>query len=331
MIQLDQLEKTYSSKSGTVTAIKNVSLTIEDGDIYGIIGLSGAGKSTLVRCINLLEKPTAGRVLVDGEDLMQVSHKRLLEIRRNIGMIFQRFNLLEQRTVEENVRFPLEIAGNYKKEEIQKRVQDLLALVDISEKAKSYPAELSGGQKQRVAIARALASSPKYLLCDEATSALDPQTTESVLELLKRINQTLNVTIIVITHEMKVVEKICSKVAVVYNGSVIENDYVSNVFSDPKSDVSKQLIMPDLSRAIAENPNETKLRLIFEGKTAETAVISTLALKTGIPVNVSYADTKLYDGKLYGRMLITFPNDEDVLEKVTSYLNKVGVTFKKEL
>jgi D-methionine transport system ATP-binding protein len=203
--------------------------------------------------------------------------------------------------------------------------------VDISEKAKSYPAELSGGQKQRVAIARALASSPKYLLCDEATSALDPQTTESVLELLKRINQTLNVTIIVITHEMKVVEKICSKVAVVYNGSVIENDYVSNVFSDPKSDVSKQLIMPDLSRAIAENPNETKLRLIFEGKTAETAVISTLALKTGIPVNVSYADTKLYDGKLYGRMLITFPNDEDVLEKVTSYLNKVSVTFKKEL
>ena len=214
MIELKNLSKTYHSKNGTTTALKNINLTIDDGDIYGIIGLSGAGKSTLVRCINLLERPSEGQVFVDGEDLMQVSKKRLLDVRKNIGMIFQHFNLLEQRNVLANICLPLELSG-VKKQEAIARAEELLKLVGLLDKKLSYPSQLSGGQKQRVAIARALATSPKYLLCDEATSALDPSTTLSILNLLRDINKTLGVTVVIITHEMKIIEKTCTKVAII--------------------------------------------------------------------------------------------------------------------
>ena len=331
MIELVNVEKTYSSKHGCTTAIANINLAINDGDIYGIIGLSGAGKSTLVRCINLLEKPTKGSVIVDGEDLTKVTNKRLLQIRQNIGMVFQNFNLLQQRTVAENVCFPLEIAKKHRGKDAKDRVAKLLHLVGLSEKANSYPAELSGGQKQRVAIARALATSPKYLLCDEATSALDPQTTDSILELLKEINKSLGVTIVIITHEMKVIEKVCTKVAVIDNSNIVETGAVSEVFADPKSEIARQLIIPDLIRATAEKTRDVKLRLIFNGEETDKPLISSLALDLGLSVNILYADTKLYNGKTYGHMVITFPDSGDAYEKVTNYLTNNHVAFKKEL
>ena len=330
MIELIGLEKIFPSKNGPIVALNDINLTIEDGDIYGIIGLSGAGKSTLVRCINLLERPTNGQVLIDGEDLMQVKNKRLLEIRRNIGMIFQGFNLLEQRNVLGNVCFPLEIAG-VKKEEAKNRALELLELVGLSDRIKSYPSQLSGGQKQRVAIARALALKPKYLLCDEATSALDPNTTASILDLLKSINKTLGVTVIVITHEMKVIESICTKVAVIDHSHIVESGSVSDVFSDPKSEIAKELIIPDLIRALKSAGRETKLRLIFNGETSEMPIISALALDLGVAVNILFADTKDIDGKAYGHMVIALPDEEEMIGKVTAYLTEKQVTFKKEI
>ena len=221
MIELKHLGKTYETSSGSVTALRDIDLTIQDGEIFGVIGLSGAGKSTLVRCINLLERPTQGEVWIDGQELTRLPQKQLLAMRRNIGMIFQGFNLLEQRTVLSNVAFPLMLAGE-KKDKAQARAAELLGLVGLSDKAKSYPSQLSGGQKQRVAIARALSTSPKYLLCDEATSALDPNTTRSILELLRQINRDLGVTIIIITHEMKVIDQICDRVAVIDHSSIAE-------------------------------------------------------------------------------------------------------------
>ncbi|MBQ5926376.1 MAG: ATP-binding cassette domain-containing protein [Clostridia bacterium] len=330
MIELIGLEKIFPSKNGPIVALNDINLTIEDGDIYGIIGLSGAGKSTLVRCINLLERPTNGQVLIDGEDLMQVKNKRLLEIRRNIGMIFQGFNLLEQRNVLGNVCFPLEIAG-VKKEEAKNRALELLELVGLSDRIKSYPSQLSGGQKQRVAIARALALKPKYLLCDEATSALDPNTTASILDLLKSINKTLGVTVIVITHEMKVIESICTKVAVIDHSHIVESGSVSDVFSDPKSEIAKELIIPDLIRALKSAGRETKLRLIFNGETSDMPIISALALDLGVAVNILFADTKDIDGKAYGHMVIALPDEEEMIGKVTAYLTEKQVTFKKEI
>ena len=330
MIEIINLEKIYPSKQSEVVALKDINLTVEDGDIYGIIGLSGAGKSTLVRCINLLEKPTSGQVIIDGEDLTKVRKKRLLELRRNIGMIFQHFNLLEQRTVEDNIRFPLEIS-KVKRDEQNKRIESLLEIVNLSDKAKAYPSELSGGQKQRVAIARALATNPKYLLCDEATSALDPQTTESILDLLKEINQNLGVTVIIITHEMKVIEKVCTKVAVIDHSNVVENGKVSDVFADPESDIAKQLIIPDLIRATAEKTGDKKLRLIFNGEGTDSPLISSLAIDLGVAVNILYADTKNYEGKPQGHMVITIPGGESNLNKVKSYLEKHGVNYKEEL
>lgn len=234
MIELKDLEKTYRTSKGSVTAIKDINITINDGEIFGIIGLSGAGKSTLVRCINYLERPTSGQVIIDGKELGKLSNKELLKTRQNIGMVFQGFNLLAQRNVIKNICYPLEIAG-MKKSDAVKRAESLLELVGLSDKAKSYPSQLSGGQKQRVAIARALAAETHYLLCDEATSALDPDTTRSVLELLKKINRTLGVTIIVITHEMKVIDSICDRVAVLDNSTVAEIGDVRTVFANPQS------------------------------------------------------------------------------------------------
>ena len=249
MIEIEHLNKTYPSPGGDIHALRDVNLRIEDGEIFGIIGLSGAGKSTLVRCINLLERPTSGTVRIDGRDMTQLSRRDLLKARQDIGMIFQSFNLLKQRTVLRNICFPLEIAG-VKRDEAQARAAELLELVGLSDRAKNYPSQLSGGQKQRVAIARALATRPKYLLCDEATSALDPNTTQSILHLLKEINQTLGVTIVVITHEMRVIEQICQRVAVIDQSCIAEIGNVSDVFTHPKSDIAKALILP---KSPAEN------------------------------------------------------------------------------
>ena len=243
MIELQNLSKTYASPAGDVEALRDVSLRIEDGEIFGIIGLSGAGKSTLVRCINLLERPTAGKVLIDGKDLTALPRADLLQTRRTISMIFQGFNLLEQRSVLKNVTFPLEISG-VRRPEAKARAQELLRVVGLEDKADAYPVQLSGGQKQRVAIARALATKPRYLLCDEATSALDPNTTRSILELLRSINQELGVTIVVITHEMKVIDQICDRVAVIDQSRIAEVGKVSEVFTNPRSDIARELILP---------------------------------------------------------------------------------------
>ena len=243
MIELRHLGKTYQTADKKIVALDDINITIRDGEIYGIIGLSGAGKSTLVRCINLLEKPTAGQVIIDGEDITVISRKRLLDLRRSIGMIFQDFNLLEQRSVLRNVTFPLEVAG-VKHDIAKERAMELLDVVGLKDRSKSFPSQLSGGQKQRVAIARALATNPKYLLCDEATSALDPNTTRAILDLLKRINRTMGVTIIVITHEMRVIDQICDKVAVLDKSKVAEEGRVSEVFINPQSEIAKELILP---------------------------------------------------------------------------------------
>ncbi len=242
MIELCHLAKTYKDQDKEIVALEDVNLRIQDGEIYGIIGLSGAGKSTLVRCINLLERPTAGQVLIDGEDITVIPRKRLLELRRSIGMIFQGFHLLEQRSVLRNVTFPLEVSG-IKSSLAKDKAMELLDVVGLSQRASSYPSQLSGGQKQRVAIARALATDPKYLLCDEATSALDPNTTSSILDLLKKINQTMGVTIIVITHEMSVIDQICDKVAVLDQSRIVEEGKVSEVFVNPRSKIARELIL----------------------------------------------------------------------------------------
>lgn len=344
MIQLQHLTKIYPSKSGDTLALSDIDLTIPDGSIFGIIGLSGAGKSTLVRCINLLERPTQGKVIIDGEDITAASAKRLNLLRKNIGMIFQSFNLLEQRTVAQNVRFPLDIAPKKRKNaddaspvpyrlpkaQREQRVKELLELVELSDKANAYPSQLSGGQKQRVAIARALALSPKYLLCDEATSALDPTTTKSILSLLKDINDKLGVTVIVITHEMKVVESVCTQVAVISNSKIAETGSVAEVFSLPKSEIAKELIIPDLIRAI-ESEGGKKLRLIFGGEQADTPVISGLALECGIKANILYADTKNIDGKPFGHMVISVNEEDGSLEAAKQYLLRHNVRFEEEL
>ena len=262
-ILIQNVSKTYSTKDGNVQALKNVNLSIEQGDIYGIIGMSGAGKSTLVRCINYLEEPTEGKIFIKGKELGSFSKKELRKQREDIGMIFQHFNLLMQKSVLENICFPLYIHGK-KKTEARKRAKELLEIVGLSDKAKAYPAQLSGGQKQRVAIARALASNPKILLCDEATSALDPQTTASILDLLKEINQKFGITIVIITHQMSVVREICSHVAIMKSGEVVEDGKVSEIFTHPKSDVARELISRDLGNDI-ENTGKVAAK-ISKGK-----------------------------------------------------------------
>ena len=243
MIEIRNLNKTFTTAAGPLVALNDVNLTIQDGEIFGIIGLSGAGKSTLVRCINLLERPTGGDVLLDGQSLTALGQKELLKTRQSIGMIFQGFNLLAQRTVLKNVCYPLEIAGVDKKE-ARAVAMEQLKLVGLADRCDSYPSQLSGGQKQRVAIARALATKPKYLLCDEATSALDPKTTSAILELLKQINRTLGVTIVVITHQMEVIDQICDRVAIIDQSRIVECGKVSEVFANPQSDIARRLILP---------------------------------------------------------------------------------------
>lgn len=266
MYILENVNKVFDGKENTVEAVKNVNLTIEKGEIFGIIGFSGAGKSTLVRCLNLLEVPTSGKVIFKGTDLLKMSPSELRKFRQKIGMIFQSFNLLAQRTIVDNVCYPLEISG-VKKKDARKKAMELLEMVGIRDKALSYPSQLSGGQKQRVAIARALATDPDVLLCDEATSALDPITTTAILELLKKINRTLGVTIVIITHEMKVVEQICDKVAVMSEGEIVEQGEVKEIFVNPRSDITKKLVMDrglniqDMDRRVLKRyPDEKQIQ-----------------------------------------------------------------------
>lgn len=322
MIELRSLNKKFRTKDGEVDAVKDVSLTIEDGDIFGIIGFSGAGKSTLVRCINLLERPDSGRVLFEGTDLTALSEKELRKQRYEIGMIFQQFNLLDQRTVLKNVTFPLEIKG-VKKEEAEKKALDLLQIVGLSDRANVYPATLSGGQKQRVGIARALATEPKVLLCDEATSALDPITTRSILALLKKINATLGVTIVIITHEMAVIRQVCNHVAVIKDGAVQEEGPVRDIFLNPKSQAARELILPEALEA--EPEGRPILRIAFEGQSSSTPYISRFSIENGAELNILGANTEEIGDQAYGQMLIERPADPDVYQKLISYLDENGI------
>ncbi len=308
--------------------MRDVNLTINDGDIFGIIGFSGAGKSTLVRCINLLERPTSGQVIINGVDLMRLSRKELRAARKKIGMIFQQFNLLAQRTVEVNVRYPLEIDG-VKRADADARVAELLELVDLSDKAKAYPSQLSGGQKQRVAIARALASRPEIILCDEATSALDPITTRSILALLKRLNEQLGVTIVVITHEMRVVEQICDKVAVMSAGEIKEEGAVHDVFLNPQSETAKRLIEPEAHEGLPEGVAENTLRLAFTGDESGAPVISDMTVQCNTMVNILSANTENIGGKSFGQMLIELPPDADERQRILDYLDTRGIHYEK--
>ncbi len=327
MIQIENLSKTYKTSAGGFTALSDVNLTVNDGEIFGIIGLSGAGKSTLVRCINFLEVPTSGKVVIDGDEMGTLSKKQLLIKRRSIGMIFQGFNLLEQRTVLKNICFPLEIA-KVPKEQAVKRARELLELVGLADKESSYPSQLSGGQKQRVAIARALAAETKYLLCDEATSALDPDTTRSILDLLKKVNKELGVTIIVITHEMKVIESICDRAAVLDGGNVAELAPVSELFANPKSDIARKLILPAVNTA-EEIRGGRVIRIIFDGETSYKPVIANLILSCQAPLNILKADTQDVGGKAFGQIIIGLPDDEVLAERVTKYLDDNGIKFSE--
>ncbi len=328
MIEIKGLTKTYHSSSGDTTAIRDINLTIEDGDIFGIIGLSGAGKSTLVRCINFLERPTAGSVMFGGVELGQLDDAGLRAIRKKMSMIFQSFNLLSQRTALKNVTYPLEISG-VKHADAVKRARELLALVGLEDKQNSYPSQLSGGQKQRVAIARALATDPQVLLCDEATSALDPNTTRQVLELLKRINAEMGVTIIIITHEMRVIEQICNKVAVIDQSHIVEQGSVKDIFLSPKSKIARELILPK-SEAVSQVSGKTCLRIAFDGNSAFEPVISNLTLECHTAVNILGADTKNIDGRAYGQMIIQLPDDPVSVQRIIEYLKRINISFTEE-
>ena len=329
MIELKNLSKVYHAANKEIVALDGINLTIHDGEIFGIIGLSGAGKSTLVRCINLLEEPTGGEVVIDGQSLTKLPRKELLKLRQQIGMIFQGFNLLEQRNVIRNICFPLEIAGVDRKT-AEARAKELLKLVALEDRGESYPSQLSGGQKQRVAIARALATKPKYLLCDEATSALDPNTTRQILDLLKEINEKLGVTIVVITHEMRVIDRICDSVAVIDSSHIAEMGKVADVFTNPKSKIARDLIVPKDSSAISTEGGR-RVRLTFNGeeKTNEP-FISKMVLECGAPVNIAFADTKVIDGRVYGQMLLQFPEDETVVQHMLAYLDSEQIGYEEE-
>ena len=323
MIQVENLCKRFSTKGGTVEAAKNISFSIEKGEIFGIIGLSGAGKSTLVRCLNLLERPTSGTVRINGKNLTELSEKELRKERQKIGMIFQHFNLLMQRTALDNVCFPMEIAG-IKKAEARKKAMEYLRIVGLEEKALSYPSQLSGGQKQRVAIARVLASDPKILLCDEATSALDPQTTKAILELIKEINKDYGITVVVITHEMSVVQEICDKVAVLERGSLVETGTVEELFRNPKTDEARKLVFSGRTQ-IQEMKGKRLVRVTFQEKSSFEPVIANLVLTYRTPVNILYADTKNINGQAQGEMILQLPEIEEVADKMVQYLRDINM------
>ncbi len=343
MIELADIVKTFQAGDKQVDAVKNVSLTIEDGEIFGIIGFSGAGKSTLVRCINLLGKPTSGSVKIDGTDLMTLSPKELRAERKKIGMIFQHFNLMPSRTVFGNVAFPLKGSG-LSKEDIQKKVRKLLSLVDLSDKENAYPAELSGGQKQRVAIARALANDPKILLSDEATSALDPQTTGAILQLLKKLNKELNITIVVITHEMEVIKEICNRVAVMENGVVVESGDVFDIFANPQHPLTKNFIrttsnLSKIEQMVADHvpgvtpeKGDVLAKFSYRQKDVSEPLISTAAKQFDLDINIVLADVEIIGGAPIGGTVVILHGESDRIDNAIQYIrNKnVGVEVIKD-
>ncbi len=360
IIEVKKLTKVFTTKDAEVEALQGIDLSIQAGDIYGIIGMSGAGKSTLVRCLNFLERPTEGTVEIEGKDLSRMSDKELRKQRSEIAMIFQHFNLLMQKSVIDNVCFPLMISG-VKKKDARVRAKELLEIVGLADKAKAYPAQLSGGQKQRVAIARALAGNPKILLCDEATSALDPQTTQSILTLLKEINEKYNITIVIITHEMAVVREICSHVAIISKGHLVEQGRVFDIFSHPKTQAAKELIVrgrddagPDTRKGEAASVHEgsglaaqgsagadvkdarteimkTKscIRIVFSKNSSFEPVIANMVLEFGCPVNILKADTMNVEGIARGEMILQLPEDEEVQKKMKDYLINRGLAVEE--
>lgn len=327
IIRIQNLGKTFKTAAGEVKALDNINLDICQGEIFGIIGLSGAGKSTLVRCINYLEVPTEGDVFFEGESLAGMTGAQQRKTRQSMGMIFQQFNLLAQRNVIRNVCFPLELAGVQKKE-ARERAMELLKTVGLEDKAKSYPAQLSGGQKQRVAIARALATNPKVILCDEATSALDPNTTKSILSLLKEINRTMGVTVIVITHEMAVIEAICDRVAIIDSSHIAEVGTVSEIFSEPKSRIGRQLILGDAVERVNFG-KARQIRITFDGRESTEPVISNLVLACKVPINIMYAATKDIGGTAMGQMIVQLPEGEADAARVIHYLQTVKIPFEE--
>ncbi|MEG0743012.1 MAG: ATP-binding cassette domain-containing protein [Clostridia bacterium] len=326
-IAIRGLSKVYQIPGGEVVALNNINLNIEKRDIYGIIGMSGAGKSTLIRCLNRLDTPTDGQILIDGKNILAMNRQELLKTRRRMAMIFQQFNLLMQKTVARNVRYPMEIAGIPKKQ-ANKRVVELLKIVGLEDKTEAFPSQLSGGQKQRVAIARALASNPEMLLCDEATSALDPMTTQSILTLLKQINKELGITVVLITHEMAVIRQICNKVAILENGLLAEQGTVDDVFMHTKSAAGRRLfgILPQEQE---ELPEQGALRIVFDGAAAGQPIISRLVKECGTDVNILSADIRQLNQKNYGQMMIRRPESPEELKHVMEYLRKAGLTVEE--
>ena len=320
IIQIKNVTKTFIGKDNQVEALKGISLDINKGDIYGIIGMSGAGKSTLVRCLNYLEKPTTGNVVVEDQDLSTLTEAELRKVRTGIAMIFQHFNLLMQRSVLDNVCFPMEIVG-VKKQAARKRAMELLEIVGLKEKADAYPSQLSGGQKQRVAIARALANTPKILLCDEATSALDPTTTKEILKLLQDINKRYGITIVIITHEMAVVQEICSHVAIIDAGELAEHGTVEEVFSRPQSQAARKLVFMVDPKA-KEMSGKRCIRIVFTENSSFEPVIANMVLECKAPVNILLADTKDIGGIAHGQMILQLPEDELAANKMIHYLQE---------
>ena len=329
LIEVKNLRKVYPVPGGEVVALDGIDLSIERGQIYGIIGMSGAGKSTLIRCMNRLDTPTEGQILINGQNILAMNEKQLMATRRKVSMIFQQFNLLMQKTVARNVRYPLEIAGVDKKK-ANERVMELLRIVQLEDKANAYPIQLSGGQRQRVAIARALARNPEVLLCDEATSALDPMTTQSILALLQKINKELGITVVLITHEMAVIRQICSRVAILDGGKIAEEGTVDDVFVHTRSAAGRRLfgIVPtgDDEEAIPEVP---ALRIVFEEGKETQPIIAGLVKEAGVEVNILSADIKRINGKSYGQMLIETPKDDEARKRTIHYLESQGLTVKE--
>ena len=328
LIEIKNLRKVYQVPGGDVVALDGINLSIDRGEIYGIIGMSGAGKSTLIRCMNRLDTPTEGQILIDGQNILTMNEKQLMATRRKVSMIFQQFNLLMQKTVSRNVRYPLEIAG-VDRQKANARVKELLEIVQLSDKADAYPIQLSGGQRQRVAIARALASNPEVLLCDEATSALDPMTTQSILALLQKINRELGITVVLITHEMAVIRQICSRVAILDGGRIAEEGTVDDVFVHTRSAAGRRLfgIVPTQNdEALPEIP---ALRIVFDEGKETQPIISGLVRECGVDVNILSADVKRINGKSYGQMLIEMPKEEENCRKIIKYLESQGLTVKE--
>ena len=329
MIEIKHLSKTFQMKDGAVNALKDINLTIPDGSIYGIIGMSGAGKSTLVRCINLLERPTEGSVVIDGTAMETLNAAQLRERRRDITMIFQQFNLLMQRSCLKNICFPMELAG-VPKEKATARARELLELVGLPDKVDAYPAQLSGGQKQRIAIARALATNPKVLLCDEATSALDPNTTHAILQLIQKINREMGITVVIITHQMSVVEDVCSHVAILDNGTVVEQGSVRDIFSNPHSDAAKRLVFPAGTPERELLPGRKMVRVAFNGtQTTDKPLVASLAIECGALVSIVAADTRVVNGQTLGSMLLALPEGEGAAKALDYIKNYPGITYEE--